>query len=96
MSTLAPGILAADVRIRPVEWLWYPYVPLGKLTAVAGRMGHGKTLWTEWLAAAVTTAGYGINSPRPGGVVMLSADDGPVAHDPNALRERLEAARCHE
>jgi RecA-family ATPase len=66
--------IAADVKVRPVEWLWYPFVPLGKLTAVAGRMGQGKTLWTDWLAAAVTT-GYGINSPRPGGVVMLSAED---------------------
>jgi hypothetical protein len=66
--------LAADVKVRPVEWLWYPYVPLGKLTAVAGRMGQGKSLWTEWLAAAVST-GRAINPPRPGGVVMLSAED---------------------
>jgi putative DNA primase/helicase len=88
MSTPAPGSLAADVRIRPVEWLWYPYVPLGKLTAVAGRMGQGKTLWTEWLAAAVTTAGYGINLPRPGGVVMLSAED----DDADTIVPRLIAA----
>jgi hypothetical protein len=87
MSTLAPFVIASDVQVRPVEWLWYPFVPLGKLTAVAGRMGQGKTLWTDWLAAAVTT-GYGINFPRPAGVVMLSAED----DDADTIVPRLIAA----
>ena len=78
--------IAADVTVRPVEWLWYPFVPLGKLTALAGRMGQGKTLFTDWLTAAVTT-GQGINHSKPSGVVMLSAED----DDSDTIVPRLAA-----
>ena len=37
--------IASEVTVQPVEWLWFPFVPLGKLTCFAGRMGQGKTLW---------------------------------------------------
>ena len=67
---------ASSISPRAVHWLWYPYVPLGKLTAVAGQMGQAKSLWTAWLAAAVTCAS-GINLGRPGSVIMLSAEDDP-------------------
>jgi len=27
-----------DVPIEPVQWLWYPYIPIGKLTMVSSPM----------------------------------------------------------
>ena len=71
---------------RPVEWLWWPYIPFGKITAVAGQMGQAKSLFTVRLASAATT-GHGVNT-TPGGVIMLSAEDD--AED--TIRPRLEAA----
>jgi putative DNA primase/helicase len=59
-----------------VRWLWWPFVPQGKITAIAGQMGQAKSLWTLWLAAAVTR-GQGINLKRPGSVLILSAEDDP-------------------
>jgi putative DNA primase/helicase len=78
---------ASAVTPRAVDWLWFPYVPLGKITAVAGQMGQAKSLWTAWLAAAVSQ-GQGITLGRPGDVVMLNAEDD--AED--TIRPRLEAA----
>ncbi len=69
-----PFTIAADVEVRPVEWLWRPYVPLSKVSAIAGKMGQGKSAFTHWLAAAVTT-GQGISTRAPGGVVLCSAED---------------------
>jgi len=72
----APLTIANTVTVRPVDWLWWPYVPFGKISACAGQMGQAKTVFTEWLATAVTTA-QGINLSRPGNVLMLSAEDDP-------------------
>ena len=32
-----------DVEEREVNWLWYPYIPYGKITIVQGDPGEGKT-----------------------------------------------------
>lgn len=34
---------AADVTMKPVAWLWEPYIPDGMFTVVAGREGTGKS-----------------------------------------------------
>ena len=41
-----------DVVVEPVRWLWYPYIPLGKLTILHGDPGEGKTTLALWIAAA--------------------------------------------
>ena len=32
-----------DIKSKKVEWLWYPYIPYGKITIVQGDPGEGKT-----------------------------------------------------
>jgi hypothetical protein len=72
----SPSVQASGLTPRAVQWLWWPFVPLGKITAVAGQMGQAKSLWTTWLAAAVTRA-RGLNMKRAGSVLILSAEDDP-------------------
>ena len=43
-----------DVEAREVNWLWYPYIPYGKLTIVQGDPGEGKTTFILHLAALLT------------------------------------------
>lgn len=43
-----------DVQAREVNWLWYPYIPYGKLTIVQGDPGEGKTTFILHLAALLT------------------------------------------
>ena len=32
-----------DVESKKIEWLWYPYIPYGKITIIQGDPGEGKT-----------------------------------------------------
>lgn len=32
----------SNVTSKEVDWLWYPYIPLGKLTVIQGDPGDGK------------------------------------------------------
>lgn len=41
-----------DVQAEEVRWLWYPYIPLGKLTIVQGDPGEGKTTFVLAVVAA--------------------------------------------
>ena len=43
-----------DVEAREVNWLWYPYIPYGKLTIVQGDPGEGKTTFILHLASLLT------------------------------------------
>lgn len=43
-----------DVEAGEVNWLWYPYIPFGKLTIVQGDPGEGKTTFILHLAALLT------------------------------------------
>ena len=38
-----PMLRMADVELTSVEWLWFPYIPFGKLTIIQGNPGEGKT-----------------------------------------------------
>ena len=41
-----------DVAVEPVRWLWYPYIPLRKLSIIHGDPAEGKTTLALWIAAA--------------------------------------------
>lgn len=44
----------STVKAQPVDWLWYPYIPYGKLTLLQGDPGEGKSTFALQLAAALT------------------------------------------
>ena len=35
---------ASEVKVREIEWLWYPYIPFGKITVVQGDAGDDNYL----------------------------------------------------
>jgi putative DNA primase/helicase len=82
-------VCLADVEAEHVEWLWFPYIPVGKLTLIEGDPGVGKS----WLVLAIATAiaagrglpGAGISEPR--NVLLLSAEDGLG----DTIRPRLDS-----
>lgn len=43
-----------DVEAKELDWLWYPYIPYGKITIVQGDPGEGKTTFVLHLAALLT------------------------------------------
>lgn len=47
-------ITMEDVPVTEVKWLWYPYIPYGKLTIIHGDPGDGKTMMILQLAAILS------------------------------------------
>lgn len=43
-----------DVHSKEVEWLWYPYIPYGKITIIEGDPGEGKTTLVLQLASLLS------------------------------------------
>lgn len=44
----------STVEKQEVEWLWYPYIPYGKLTLLQGDLGDGKSTFMINIASALT------------------------------------------
>ena len=43
-----------SVKAQKVDWLWYPYIPYGKLTLLEGDPGEGKSTFMLHVAALLT------------------------------------------
>ena len=71
-------IRMSDVELTPVEWLWKPYLPFGKLSVLQGDPGEGKTYFAMHLAAACTNGKLLPNMERmePFNVIYQTAEDG--------------------
>ena len=84
------GILLSSVEPEEVEWLWPSRLALGKLALVDGDPGLGKSVVTLDLTARVSVGKVFPDGAEcePGGVVLLSAEDGLR----DTIRPRLDAA----
>ena len=73
-----PMICMNDVDQTEVDWLWYPYIPFGKLTIVQGNPGEGKTFFAMQLAAACTNQKYlpDMEPFEPFNMIFQTAEDG--------------------
>ena len=59
----------SGVEKTEVEWLWYPYIPYGKITLLQGDPGEGKSTFMLNIAALVTRGekmpdGYDVKEPQ--------------------------------
>jgi hypothetical protein len=70
-------VCAADVKIKPVEWLWRGFLPAGAVCLLAGHPGCGKSYLTTDIAARVSRGGAmpGGEPVEPGRVLILSRED---------------------
>ena len=75
---LSPLICLADVEPEMVDWLWKPYIPIGKLSMIEGDPGLGKSWITLAIASHVVT-GQGLPNVEPcepSKVLLMSCEDG--------------------
>ena len=47
-------VRASDIEPKEVKWLWYPYIPFGKVTLLQGDPGDGKSKFMLSLAALLS------------------------------------------
>jgi predicted ATP-dependent serine protease len=84
-------IKMSEVQSQEIEWLWYPFIPYGKLTIIQGDPGDGKTTLVLNIAAKLSK-GEGLepemNPSNPINVIYQTAEDGLS----DTVKPRLELA----
>ena len=83
----------SDVESKEISWLWYPFIPYGKLTIIQGDPGEGKTTLVLNIAA-VLSKGQGLDEhmkpEQPLHIIYQTAEDGLA----DTVKPRLEKARA--
>ena len=84
-------IKMSDVQLQEIEWLWYPFIPYGKLTIIQGDPGDGKTTLVLNIAAKLSK-GEGLDEnmqiAEPINIIYQTTEDGLA----DTVKPRLELA----
>lgn len=83
--------LYSEIDKREVRWLWYPYIPAGKITVLQGDPGEGKSSLMINLISMLTN-GRALPGEKEDGqkrtIIYQAAEDDPA----DTVRPRIEAA----
>ncbi len=83
----------SEISRTDIKWLWYPYIPYGKITVLQGDPGCGKSMMMVSLISRLTTGRPlpGLSdSTEPINVIYQCSEDGLC----DTVIPRLEAARA--
>lgn len=84
-------ISMSEIEAEEVKWIWYPYIPLGKVTIVQGDPGDGKTTFVLAFIALLTR-GEALpecdSASAPMSVIYQTAEDGLA----DTIKPRLESS----
>ena len=86
-------IKMSEVQSQEIEWLWFPFIPYGKLTIIQGDPGDGKTTLVLNIAAKLSKGerlDENMNITEPVNVIYQTAEDGLA----DTVKPRLEAANA--
>ena len=84
-------IKLSEIQSQEVSWLWFPFIPYGKLTIVQGDPGDGKTTLVLNIAAKLSKGNSlddEMKPTEPLNVIYQSAEDGLA----DTIKPRLEQA----
>lgn len=72
-------ICMKDIKEQEIKWLWYPYIPFGKITILEGDPGDGKTTFALEVASIITNGGklpISLTDIESGNIIFQTAEDG--------------------
>ena len=84
-------IKMSEIESQEIEWLWFPFIPYGKLTIIQGDPGDGKTTLVLNLAAKLSKGealDKNMDIKEPIMVIYQTAEDGLA----DTVKPRLELA----
>ena len=84
-------IRMSEIQSQEIEWLWYPFIPYGKLIIIQGDPGDGKTTMVLNLAAKLSKGealDENMKVTEPVNVIYQTAEDGLA----DTVKPRLELA----
>ncbi|MDE6088410.1 MAG: AAA family ATPase [Oscillospiraceae bacterium] len=94
-------ITLSNVQEKPIDFIWYPYIPIGEITIMFATGGTGKSFLTCGIAADIS-AGRSLPIPnyiqgqiKPENVLFISAEDSA-----SVLKQRIfvaggDISKCH-
>lgn len=85
--------LYSDVTAREVNWVWFPYIALGKITLLQGDPGDGKSTMMMNLIADMTKGRSRLQGQKfqmPQRVIYQCSEDGVA----DTIRPRLDACNA--
>ena len=93
-------ICFGDVMYKEAKWLWYPYLPLGRLVLIVGDPGTGKSYLTADWASRVSRGEpfpfydeeTGIDVIQPSKVIFQNGEDGIE----DTIKERLTLSGANQ
>lgn len=69
----------STIKTEPIDWLWYPYIPFGRLTMLGGDPGSGKSFISTALAATLSRGESFPGEPEgirtPMNTLLLNVED---------------------
>lgn len=83
--------LYSNVTATNIDWLWYPYIPFGKVTLLQGDPGCGKSTLMMNIIAAISNGSFspdGRKIKKPLHVIYQCSEDGTG----DTIKPRLNAA----
>lgn len=86
-------IQMSEVQSQEVKWLWYPFIPFGKLIIIQGDPGDGKSTLILNIAASLSRGEKleeSMDIAEPLNVIYQTAEDGLA----DTVKPRLEQARA--
>ena len=85
--------LFSSVEKSNIEWLWYPYIPCGKITILQGDPGGGKSTMIMDLIGRLTTGRKLLDGRtlKPVNVLYQNSEDGLA----DTIKPRLEQAKAN-
>ena len=81
----------SEIQSEEIEWLWYPFIPYGKLTIIQGDPGDGKTTLALNIAAKLSkgeSLDEEMKISEPINIIYQTAEDGLA----DTVKPRLELA----
>ncbi len=82
--------LYSDIQSKPVQWLWRPYIPIGKVTLLQGDPNDGKSTMMMNIMAELSKGGVmpdGTALGRPQKIIYQCSEDDAA----DTIKPRLEA-----
>lgn len=83
----------SEIESQQIKWLWYPFIPYGKLSIVQGDPGDGKSTLILNIAAKLSMGeciDENMNITEPVNVIYQTSEDGLA----DTVKPRLEAANA--
>ena len=84
----------SNIKSTMLEYLWYPYIPLGKITILQGDPGGGKSFLSILIASIISLGGkfpYSDEKVDVGNVILQNGEDGID----DTIKARLEKVNAN-